>query len=61
MFVRAQGLWSRLRERAGEATGASAVEYGILVALIAAVIMAVVKVLGQHVSNDFQSATAGWP
>ncbi len=37
--------------------GATAVEYGLLVALIAAVIAAVVLVLGKQVSNAFQSVS----
>ena len=41
--------------------GAAAVEYGLLVALIAAVIVLVVTSLGSHVSNAFSSATVGWP
>jgi pilus assembly protein Flp/PilA len=59
--VRIQLWLGSLRRRALEEQGASAVEYGLLLALIAAVIIAVVRVLGQHVSNDFQSATVGWP
>ena len=37
--------------------GATAVEYGLLVALIAAVIVAIVLVLGRQVSNAFQSVS----
>lgn len=37
--------------------GATAVEYGLLVALIAAVIVGVVVVLGQQVSNGFTSVS----
>jgi pilus assembly protein Flp/PilA len=37
--------------------GATAVEYGLLVALIAAVIVAVVLILGRQVSNAFQSVS----
>ncbi len=37
--------------------GATAVEYGLLVALIAAVIVAVVLTLGKQVSNAFQSVS----
>jgi pilus assembly protein Flp/PilA len=36
-------------------TGATAVEYGLLVALIAAIIIALVIVLGQEVNNAFNS------
>jgi len=36
--------------------GASAVEYGLLVALIAAVIIAAVQILGTNVSSTFNSA-----
>lgn len=35
-------------------TGASAVEYGLLVALIAAVIIGTVKILGQNVNDGFE-------
>ncbi len=38
-----------------EENGAAAVEYGLLVALIAAVIVAVVKVLGSTINNAFQT------
>ena len=37
--------------------GATAVEYGLLVALIAAVIVAVVVILGQQVNNAFNSVS----
>jgi pilus assembly protein Flp/PilA len=37
--------------------GATAVEYGLLVALIAAVIVAIVILLGRQVSNAFQSVS----
>lgn len=37
-------------------TGASAVEYGLLVALIAVVIIGAVTLLGQNISNTFNSA-----
>ncbi len=38
-----------------EEDGAAAVEYGLLVALIAAVIVAVVKVLGSQIQTAFQT------
>jgi pilus assembly protein Flp/PilA len=46
-----------LRRRAGRATdeGASAVEYGLLVAAIAAVIVAVVFALGSYIRGAFQT------
>jgi pilus assembly protein Flp/PilA len=37
--------------------GATAVEYGLLVALIAAVIVAVVALVGKQVNNAFQSVS----
>ena len=37
--------------------GATAVEYGLLVSLIAAVIVAIVLILGRQVSNAFQSVS----
>jgi len=38
-------------------TGASAVEYGLLVALIAVVIIGAVSLLGQSISNMFTSVS----
>jgi pilus assembly protein Flp/PilA len=58
-------LWcnaqSRLLEiREGE-RGATAVEYGIMVALIAAVIILVVQAVGQKTSNAFESVNSVLP
>jgi pilus assembly protein Flp/PilA len=48
-----------LRTRAHDERGATAVEYALMVALIAAVIIGVVTVLGQNSSSKFGSvATA---
>jgi pilus assembly protein Flp/PilA len=49
-----------VRKRLGEATkGATAVEYGLLVALIAAVIIAAVTLFGANLSSQFKKiATA---
>jgi pilus assembly protein Flp/PilA len=41
-------------------TGATAVEYAIMVSLVAALVIAVVTTLGSQVSSLFQSATQGW-
>ena len=38
--------------------GATAVEYGIMVAAIAAVIIAVVMIVGQKTNNAFQNVNA---
>jgi pilus assembly protein Flp/PilA len=59
--AKVQGWWNGLRDRAREQRGASAVEYGLIVALIAAVIVVVVGVLGRKVSNAFQSVAATLP
>jgi len=39
-------------------SGASAVEYGLLVALIAVVIIAAVSTLGKTISNSFTSTSS---
>ncbi len=49
-----------LRDRLTRQSGASAVEYSLLVALIAAVIIMVVTVLGQDTSGLYNSVTTGW-
>ena len=48
----------QLRARLWVETGASAVEYGLLVALIAAVIVLVVAALGTNVSSAFDSVNS---
>jgi pilus assembly protein Flp/PilA len=45
--------WVRARYDAGNDTGATAVEYGIMVALIAAVIIVMVALLGKQVLGAF--------
>ncbi len=45
-------LWQRLQDE----SGASAVEYGLLVALIAVVIIAAVTTLGNNLNGVFNSA-----
>jgi pilus assembly protein Flp/PilA len=60
-YTRVQVWWGELRRRAHEEGGASAVEYGLLVALIAAVIVAVVNVVGKKTSNAFSSVNANLP
>jgi pilus assembly protein Flp/PilA len=48
-------LFTRLPHR--DDRGATAVEYGLMVALIAAVIVAVVATLGGQVQNAFQTVS----
>jgi pilus assembly protein Flp/PilA len=45
--------WNELKARAEEEVGATAVEYALMVALIAVVIIAAVTVLGQNASTKF--------
>ena len=47
-----RNLWS-------DESGATAVEYGLMVALIAAVIIGTVVLLGQQVDTAFQDVTTG--
>jgi len=51
-LIARMSTYTQSRER-----GASAVEYGLLVALIAAVIVVVVATLGTQISTAFQSVT----
>jgi pilus assembly protein Flp/PilA len=62
MFIR---VWcdavNRFKEvRSGE-RGATAVEYGIMVALIAAVIILVVTAVGEKTNNAFEKVNANLP
>jgi pilus assembly protein Flp/PilA len=61
VFVRAQSLLSHMQEEAREERGATAVEYGLLVALIAVVIILVVGQVGSKVSSAFSSVNAIYP
>ncbi len=49
------------RKVTGKDEGATAVEYGLMVALIAIVIIGAVTILGQNVSETFQSAADQMP
>lgn len=50
-----------LRALARNEEGASAVEYGLLLALIAAVIVAAVDTLGGTVASAFADMNSKWP
>jgi len=51
--------WSGVRSRALEERGATAVEYALMVALIAIVIVAAVAFLGKAASNKFSTIGSG--
>jgi pilus assembly protein Flp/PilA len=53
LYTGAQTYWADLKSRASEEGGATAVEYALMVALIAAVIIGVVTTLGQNASTKF--------
>jgi pilus assembly protein Flp/PilA len=59
MFLRAYtGIatwWDGLKTRAAEEGGATAVEYALMVALIAVVIIAAVAFIGRSASSQFHS------
>ena len=58
LYAKVENWWADVRRHAREDRGATAVEYGLLVALIAAIIVVVVSVLGKKVSNAFQSTVS---
>lgn len=51
--------WNDVRSRALEERGATAVEYALMVALIAIVIVAAVAFLGKAASNKFSTIGSG--
>jgi len=59
MFLRAytgiSSWWTGLKARAAEEGGATAVEYALMVALIAVVIIAAVAFIGRSASTQFSS------
>jgi pilus assembly protein Flp/PilA len=59
LYTGTQIWWNDLKTRASEEGGATAVEYALMVALIAAVIIVAVTTLGKNASTKFSSvATA---
>ena len=60
-LVTLQMLAQRAGERIRREDGATAVEYGLLVALIAAVIVAIVATLGTQVQGAFQTVSDAMP
>jgi pilus assembly protein Flp/PilA len=55
LYTGVQTWWADLKSRATEEHGATAVEYALMVALIAVVIIAAVSVLGTNASDKFQT------
>jgi len=54
-YVQLQSLYTQLRDRE---RGATAVEYGLIVALIAAVIVAIVASVGGEVKQGFETVNS---
>ncbi len=54
-YVGVTTWWSDLRTRAAEEKGATAVEYALMVALIAAVIIAAVALIGTNAEEKFNT------
>jgi pilus assembly protein Flp/PilA len=57
-YVRLTSAFAAMRE---EERGATAVEYGLIVALIAAIIIGIVTTLGRKVSDNFQKVSDNLP
>ena len=57
LATRAKTSWGLFRLQAEEDQGATAVEYAIMLAFIAAVIVAGVAVLGQGTDSGFKTVT----
>jgi pilus assembly protein Flp/PilA len=57
-YVRLTSAFAAMRE---EERGATAVEYGLIVALIAAIIIGIVTTLGQKVSTNFEKVSNNLP
>ena len=55
MYTGVTTWWNDLKTRAAEEGGATAVEYALMVALIAVVILAAVAFLGKAASNQFST------
>ena len=56
-YTGAQLRWLGLRERLVEDHGATAVEYAIMLAFIAAIVVGAVAFLGQQTNSQFEKVT----
>ncbi|HXF35891.1 MAG TPA: Flp family type IVb pilin [Actinomycetota bacterium] len=56
-IVKAQVTWWRMRTRLADARGATAIEYGLMLALIAAVIVVAVTLLGENTTRPFEDVS----
>jgi Flp pilus assembly pilin Flp len=56
-YVSAQVRWLGLRERLVEQHGATAVEYAIMLAFIAAIVIAAVAYLGRTTTSEFEKVS----
>lgn len=57
MGVRRMGLYLALKSRLSREEGATAVEYALMIALIALVVLAAVTFLGQQTNSSFDNDT----
>ena len=55
LYTGVSAWWSGAKSRLGDENGATAVEYALMVALIAVVIIAAVAFLGHAASNQFST------
>ena len=60
-YMKVQCWWGDLRLRAQEERGATAVEYAIMLAFIAAVIVAAVALLGRATNSKFTDFNSKFP
>jgi pilus assembly protein Flp/PilA len=61
LYVTLLSFMSTAADRVRNDEGATAVEYGLMVALIAAVIVGIVTTLGGQVNNAFQTVSSQLP
>jgi pilus assembly protein Flp/PilA len=59
LYTGATTWWNDIKSRAADQRGATAVEYALMVALIAIVIIGAVAFLGQAVSSKFSTVGSG--
>jgi pilus assembly protein Flp/PilA len=57
-IVKVQIAWWRMRSRLADEGGATAIEYGLMLALIAAVIVVAVTLLGENTTRPFEDVTS---
>ena len=61
LYTDAANRWVQLRARASQEEGATALEFGLFVALVVCIIVIAVSLLGRRSTNGFEDLNINYP